>query len=166
MKETQLEQRCSQLLRDIRRKKGVTLHDVQRLSNGQIKAVVLGSYERGTRAISLARISQLAEFYEVPVDYFFGGTPIAVNENLERLIFDARRIKQLDISDGIFEHVKSFLNRIAQLRRDWNGEVLSIRKSDSETISLITSLTESDLRNYLQSKRMLFGPEVSGQRSL
>ena len=166
MKETQLEQRCSQLLRDIRRKKGVTLQDVQRLSNGQIKAVVLGSYERGTRSISLARISQLAQFYEVPVDYFFGAIPIAVNEHTERLIFDARKMKNLDISDGIFEQVRSFLDRIAQLRRDWNGEVLSIRKSDSETMALMTSLTEGDLRSYLHSNRMLFGSEVSGQRSL
>ena len=72
---TELEARCAALLKDLRRKKGYTLEEFERLSNGAVKAVVLGSYERGTRAISLARISQLAEIYEVPVDYFLYSSP-------------------------------------------------------------------------------------------
>ncbi|MEI6670644.1 MAG: helix-turn-helix transcriptional regulator, partial [Actinomycetes bacterium] len=42
-------------IRQIRKSKKLTLDGVAARSNGQLKSVVLGSYERGTRAISLAR---------------------------------------------------------------------------------------------------------------
>jgi transcriptional regulator with XRE-family HTH domain len=42
------------------------------MSNGKYKSVVVGSYERGTRAISVNRLIELAELYEVPITEFFG----------------------------------------------------------------------------------------------
>jgi hypothetical protein len=51
---TEIEQRCAHKLRELRRSKGLTLQDCELISNGALKAVVLGSYERGHRAISLA----------------------------------------------------------------------------------------------------------------
>ena len=83
---TDLELQCATLLRELRRNKGYTLDEFERLSNGAVKAVVLGSYERGTRAISLARIEQLAELYEVPVDYFFSPSTVKANSETSRLI--------------------------------------------------------------------------------
>ena len=59
-------------LRVIRKSKGLTLHKVELLSNGMHKAVVVGSYERGSRSISVDRLISLAIFYDVPVSDFFG----------------------------------------------------------------------------------------------
>ena len=59
-------------LRKIRKSKGLTLHQVETMSNGKYKSVVVGSYERGTRAISVNRLIELAELYEVPITEFFG----------------------------------------------------------------------------------------------
>ena len=56
----EIEELCAQRLRDLRRSRGLTLDQCESMSGGVIKAVVLGSYERGTRAISLARLTQLA----------------------------------------------------------------------------------------------------------
>jgi transcriptional regulator with XRE-family HTH domain len=61
-------------LRKVRKSKGFTLKEVEALSNGLHKAVVIGSYERGSRSISVDKLITLSEFYEVPVSEFFGGS--------------------------------------------------------------------------------------------
>jgi transcriptional regulator with XRE-family HTH domain len=62
-------------LRKIRKSKGLTLHNVEVLSNGKYKSIVVGSYERGTRSISVSRLIGLAELYEVSITEFFGAPP-------------------------------------------------------------------------------------------
>ena len=46
---------------------GLSLHGVEEKSEGRWKAVVVGSYERGDRAVTVAKLAELAEFYGVPV---------------------------------------------------------------------------------------------------
>src|SRR5438309_11256437 len=67
-------------LRAIRMQQHLSLHGVERKSGGKWKAVVVGSYERGDRAVSVQRLAELADFYGVPVsdllppdDTAFGG---------------------------------------------------------------------------------------------
>lgn len=161
-----IEAHCAQKLRELRRAKGITLNQFEKLSNGAIKAVVLGSYERGTRAISLARLEELAEIYEVPIQYFWNEKLTHESPHQERLIFDLRRLrKSQDISHSIAP-VERFLATIARKRSDWNGEVMSIRANDSETLSLLCDLDEPQLREELRLREYLFASEVSGQRSL
>jgi transcriptional regulator with XRE-family HTH domain len=59
-------------LRKIRKSKGLSLHQVEVLSNGKYKPIPLGSYERGTRAITVSKLIELSEFYEVPITELFG----------------------------------------------------------------------------------------------
>ena len=54
-------------LRSIRAQQGLCLHGVEEKSEGRWKAVVVGSYERGDRAVTVAKLAELAEFYGVPV---------------------------------------------------------------------------------------------------
>src|SRR5947207_3889395 len=54
-------------LRKIRIQKGMSLQDVQQASKGKWKAAVVGAYERGDRNVTVARLSELADFYGVPV---------------------------------------------------------------------------------------------------
>ena len=54
-------------LRLVRRQKRMSLQEVEAESSHEFKASVLGAYERGERAISVPRLSRLAQFYEVPV---------------------------------------------------------------------------------------------------
>ena len=54
-------------LRSIRQQQGLSLQGVEEKSNGRWKAVVVGSYERGDRAVTVQRLAELAEFYGVPV---------------------------------------------------------------------------------------------------
>ena len=54
-------------LRAIRQQQGLSLQGVEKKSSGRWKAVVVGSYERGDRAVTVARLAELADFYGVPV---------------------------------------------------------------------------------------------------
>src|SRR5438045_9100809 len=55
-------------LRSIRQQQGLSLQGVEEKSAGRWKAVVVGSYERGDRAVTVSRLAELAAFYRVPVD--------------------------------------------------------------------------------------------------
>ena len=54
-------------LRAIRQQQGLSLHGVEQKSGGRWKAVVVGSYERGDRAVTVQKLAELADFYGVPV---------------------------------------------------------------------------------------------------
>jgi len=54
-------------LRAIRKQRGLSLQDVQKRSEGEFKAAVLGAYERGERSLSLPRLQRLASFFQVPI---------------------------------------------------------------------------------------------------
>ena len=50
----------------VRGLRGLSLMQVERESAGRFKAIVVGSYERGDRAVTVSRLAELAEFYGVP----------------------------------------------------------------------------------------------------
>lgn len=157
---TEIEERCATLLRDLRRKKGWTLQECEELSGGVFKAVVLGSYERGHRAISIARLEELAVFYEVPIEYFFTSSTKETSPEGRKLIFDIRRIRVLsDLQPG-HETVKKFLASVASRRRDWNGEVISLRASDTETLALVNEMSVGKLIEELRLGGFLFASEL------
>jgi len=52
-------------LRALRRDLGMSLAEVEAASDGAINGVVLGSYERGDRTLSVIRLEELARFYGV-----------------------------------------------------------------------------------------------------
>ena len=54
-------------LRAVRNQQGLSLQGVEAKSHGAWKAVVVGSYERGDRAVTVQRLAELAEFYGVPM---------------------------------------------------------------------------------------------------
>lgn len=145
-------------LRQIRKQKGYTLKAVEKLSLGKWKAVVVGSYERQDRALSLNRAIGLARFYQVPLDQLLGLTNPAENLSSHRttLVVDLRRAlgnPPREDSDAIFQ---KFLTSLCSKRRDWNGEVLSLRARDIETISLLLDQSEHGVWNWLTEKRYLF----------
>ena len=83
-------------LRAIRTQQGLSLHGVEEKSRGRWKAVVVGSYERGDRSVTVQKLAELAEFYGVPVSELLPGdaapTPIAT---APKLVIDLERMNQL-----------------------------------------------------------------------
>jgi hypothetical protein len=162
----EIEEICARKLREIRRKRGLTLHAFEALSEGRVKAVVLGSYERGTRAVSLERLELIAALYEVPIQYFFGLNSESKEGGEKGYIFDLRRIAQRTDLSPELALVKRFISRIANQRSDWNGEVLSLRRSDNDSLSLICEMAHFELMAELRGNGFLFASQASGQHSL
>jgi transcriptional regulator with XRE-family HTH domain len=147
----EIEERCALLIRELRKKKGLTLKECEELSQGRFKAVVMGSYERGTRAISLERLQEIADFYEVPIQYFFAAD---TSQPLDRkFTFDLRRMKNSSYTEEGFDRVKALLSHFIAMRGDWNGEILSIRHGDGEILTAVSSdkeiVAKLDFHGYL-----------------
>ena len=145
----------SQRLRHIRQQQGLTLKQVEIRSRGQWKAVVVGSYERGVRALSLAKAEQLCNFYGVPLSSILNEPQKGEIGNLDLgLTLDLRAIRQqLNNPDRFTHQVFDVVHWIASLRNDWNGEVLSLRKSDQEILMILTKKTRPELAQSLINRK-------------
>ena len=73
----------SRRLRQIRKQQNLTLKQVEIRSRGKWKAVVIGSYERGTRSLSISKAKSLCEFYGVPLSALFKSKHVSRHLNLE-----------------------------------------------------------------------------------
>jgi transcriptional regulator with XRE-family HTH domain len=145
-------------IRAIRKQKGLTLKQVEIKSAGVWKAVVIGSYERCDRALSLKKAIALASFYQVPLDQLLGlEQPMQIQPSggLGKITVDIRRISALQDGNPIAVAICAFLALICAKRRDWNGEVLSLRQSDLETLALLTNQNESQMTNWLKQNSLL-----------
>lgn len=136
--------------------RGLTLSDFESLSGGRVKAVVLGSYERGTRAISLARLDEISAIYQVSIQYFLTGKKLHNPDSMrETWIFDLRQMKKLVPQDEFTRFILRYISSICEKRSDWNGEVISLRGSDGEFLSTIFDLRVDDLVEMLRARQLL-----------
>jgi transcriptional regulator with XRE-family HTH domain len=131
-------------LRIIRRQRGLSLQDVQRLSGGEFKAAVLGAYERGERSLSVPRLHRLAQFFQVPVARFFpaedgsgrnGSTLPNAGVNI-----DLNRVERMSGTESVI--VQRFLTSIQRMRQDFSGSVLTIRRDDLRLLALLIEHSE------------------------
>src|SRR3954462_11127208 len=83
-------------LRAIRTQQGLSLHGVEEKSDGRWKAVVVGSYERGDRAVTVQRLAELADFYGVPVQALLpDAAPPGSSEPPPKLVLDLERLQSV-----------------------------------------------------------------------
>jgi len=124
-------------LRSIRQQQGLSLQGVEQKSKGRWKAVVVGSYERGDRAVTVQRLSELAEFYGVPVEELLpgGGSSPAAMEPPPRLVLDLERLHRINAEEAA--PLARYAATIQSQRGDYNGRVLSIRQDDLRNLAVI-----------------------------
>ena len=135
-------------LRAIRTQQGLSLHGVEEKSEGRWKAVVVGSYERGDRAVTVQRLAELADFYGVPVQALLpDAAPTGSSEPPPKLVLDLERLQSVPAEkagplalDG---------GRVAGQRGDYNGKVLSIRTDDLRTLAVIYDVPPAVLAEQL-----------------
>ena len=142
-------------LRALRIQARLTLLDVERLSNGLIGGVVLGSYERGARALSVKKIIQLATFYEVPVEELISGMKSQGDKIEEKSTIDFQKTRNRADSDSDIGMLSNFLTGIAHLRGDWNGQIITIRESDLRVVALICRREVGLVRVWLAQEGLL-----------
>ena len=88
-------------LRSIRQQQGLSLQGVETKSQGRWKAVVIGSYERGDRAVTVSRLAELADFYGVPViELLPDAAARTVVDQPTRLVLDLEALSELTDEDA------------------------------------------------------------------
>ena len=119
----------------------------------------MGSYERGTRAISLARALELANLFAIPISELLNEPSLRNDESPRFRRFDQRRIAKLlsENEDERLGKLNNFLMAIAQRRGDWNGEILSLRSTDLDTLTLILEMSQNQLTDWLRQENIAFG---------
>ena len=111
----------------------------------------MGSYERGSRAISLARTIEIANLFAIPLSEL-----IEESKNPERgsdgqLIFDLRKLREISlaVTGSEISKINAFLSAICARRRDWNGEILTLRSADLDTLTLVLSAPREKVQELL-----------------
>lgn len=144
-------------LRAIRQQQGLTLQQVEEMSEGRWKAVVVGSYERGDRAISVAKLAELSDFYNVPVSELLPKEEMAGGANGgsgSKVMLDLRRLASSDL-DPDLKPVSRFAHTIQMQRGDFNGNVLTIRGEDLRALSVIYGTEPDELVLRLEDEGLL-----------
>lgn len=120
-------------LRAARRHRGLSLTEVESLTNEEFKASVLGAYERGERALSVHRLVRLAAVYDIPVaqlipsesELDLDATPGTID--LERIAEEGSAV------------VDRFLSSIHLMRRS-EPSGMTVRRSD---MAILSSMLEA-----------------------
>lgn len=137
-------------IRAVRKARNLTLSDVETISRGELKASVLGAYECGERAISVARLQRLAGLFRVPVAALLpGGADKSANvgEQTGPVVVD---LAQLRVANGPeVEMLRHYLAHLQVERGDFNGSVLSVRAEDLQAIAWALGANAAALRERL-----------------
>jgi transcriptional regulator with XRE-family HTH domain len=143
-------------LRDERQQQGLSLHDVEAMSDGDLKASVVGAYERGERTISITRLERLAGFYRVQVADLLPAPRRRENaeaaEAGSRIVIDLVALEARSEDEPI---LRRYVNAIRSRRGDFNGRVLTVRSADLDTIAAVTDTPPEQLRSRLASRGVL-----------
>lgn len=144
--DAQLSEEVGARLREIRHAKGWSLEDVQQRTGWSASAV--GAWERGFRALSVPRLRQVADFYDVPVAVILGRDDAPGTGDERRLVFDLEvlsRISDFAVGGAIaggsgpaaLERLRRFVRSIITQRGDYNGRRLTLRHSDLQAVTVL-----------------------------
>lgn len=139
-------------LRNVRQQQELSLHDVEDASQGELKASVVGAYERGERAVSVSRLRTLAEFYRVPVSSLLpttNGTSRPSRRTGERLVIDLTALEFEGVDTEEREVIERYVGAIQAQRGDYNGRVLTVRASDVRALAAVLDRDVPEFREHL-----------------
>lgn len=117
------------ILRRARETRRLTLHDVERRSQGRFKPSTVAGYERGERSISLDRFTQLASFYDFPAEDLLG----EILEDLYPVLRGGLAIDESRlplVEEPVREAVGRVLRLVRERREAEPSPILTIRSGD------------------------------------
>ena len=118
---------------------------------------MMGSYERGSRSISLARTIEIANLFAIPLSELIEEPRKIEGGGNGLLIFDLRKLRQISlaVTGSEISKINAFVSAICERRRDWNGEVLTLRSGDLDTLTLVLEMTFAEVEDLLNRLQLL-----------
>jgi transcriptional regulator with XRE-family HTH domain len=132
-------------LRAARKRRGWSLHDVEKYSDSEFKSSVLGAYERGERTVSVQRLHRLSQLYSVDVVQLIPISPEGEPAD-EDVSIDLAAIDSAE--PAVSEAIDRFLSAIQIRRRSADGS-LAVRQSDLELLASLVRSDRSTVRRVL-----------------
>jgi len=132
-------------MRFIRESQHLTLLQAARLSNGEISAIALGSYERGDRSVSARKLIQIANLYNVPVSELFEPSKIQLVQR--SVSIDLRKL--ISTTDPNGRKLMGYIRNIVRMRGDWNGEIISLRSQDLINLEIFSEIAPELIQEML-----------------
>jgi hypothetical protein len=119
----------------------MTLRDVGARSGGAFKATAVAGYERGERAISLARFCELCAVYQIPPQRLMAEVMREV-EGRGLVTVDVSRLEQLEGREAAA--VADFVRQVRSVRGE-RGTTVAIRSGDLAVIATAAGSKEDRL---------------------
>jgi len=138
-------------IRTVRQSLGWSLADFETHAAGAITAVALGSYERGSRTLSITKLLVICDILHVSLIHILAPqNDLTTADPSGRHIYDLRALQELPQSREK-EHLLAYIQHIIRERGDWRGAVLSLRKNDVENLGRIFTVSQDiKVHGYLQ----------------
>ena len=145
-------------IRDARTKAGLTLRDLERVSDGRFKPSAVGGYERGERDISAERLIELS--------FTLGTTPEELVGDAMRRLFPRTHV-EVSIDLGALREqadtkavrtIGGYAHEIQRRRNDLFGDVITIRAGDLEVIARDAGTDVQEMLEQISSAVRRVGP--------
>jgi transcriptional regulator with XRE-family HTH domain len=133
-------------LRQCRLSRRLSLLDVQARTGGEFKASALGAYERGERALTVERLTRLAEVYEVGVGEVLG---IETALDLPALEAAEERAREAREDDFVGSALLRFAAYVRAIRGEPTTMPLPVRATDSEFLSVLLGRAQAEIERRL-----------------
>lgn len=148
------EQEVGMRLRAIRNQLGMTLRDVESKSDGRWKAVVVGSYERADRSVSLPKLRELADFYGVDIAELLPGGMPKIADEPPPLVVDLAGLRAASTEREMWPLVR-FVADVRSRRGDRDGDRVTLRSADARALAILLDVPTDSIEDILREKGLL-----------
>ena len=138
-------------IRGARLSRGWSLADFEFHSAGRVSAVAMGSYERGSRTLSISKLLVICEIFQVSLIHIMAPVnELTSTDSSGRHIYDLRALQELPPT-AEKSYLLAYIHQLMKERGDWRGAVVSLRATDVENLELIfTASQEIESNSYLE----------------
>lgn len=144
-----LREALGEVLRDSRRRLGLTIREAAARSGKRFRPSAIGGYERGERAISLERFCDLAVLYGIPADRLLADALIRLRpEGRAEVMVDLNELEMLPGDEP--RKAAEMVERVRHQRGGQAGDLVSLRGGDLEALALSFRLPPGDLIRRLE----------------
>jgi transcriptional regulator with XRE-family HTH domain len=143
-----ISQAIGEALRRARKRRRLTLHEVDRISRGRFKPSSVGSYERGTRTISAPLFCELSALYGVLPDRLLAEALAASQvDAVADVVIDISRLPALRGEEA--RVVIEFVEQVQSQRRGPHSDVITLRTGDLQILAAAAGIQPRALLNVL-----------------
>jgi transcriptional regulator with XRE-family HTH domain len=144
-------------IRAARERAGLSLRDLERLSDGRFKPSAVGGYERGERDISAERFVTIAYLVgRLPEDLLADALRALFPRSHRGISIDLKKLREAR-GDAV-EAVGGYARQLQLVRRDYFSDVITFRSGDLEIVAADAGAEVSELLRTIEPAVVRLGP--------